>query len=378
MVLDSHIPLRESITELLATDYIDKKRLHRAINILKRPQNILKKKLILKLTNGKKGVFQSFRIQYSDARGPFMGGTRFDPNLSEDQIKSFALEESIRSAIVDLPFGGAFGGIDISLKKVSNKDIERLSKLYSQFLSNYIGTWKDVLITDPEINMLMMEAYEKKKKFHSPATFTSNQHNLDGAVFILQEYLKSSNLNSRFRKLDVAICGFGNRAYTFLSNINTQKFRIVAISDSTGGIVNSNGFDIEEIKKLKDKFTSLKEVSVMNNIEFISNENLLELPVDILVTATNFEIETKIKSEILPSILLNSGFNVIGHLDWVQKMHGYKWSREEVSKKLHLAMQKTFLEIKKIVDEKKINYKDACYYLGVKRIVDAIMARGRV
>ena len=307
-----------------------------------------------------------------------MGGSVFTDKLSEENLKNIAINESIKTSLVDLPFGGGFGGVMVDQNKITKKDLERISKLYSQFLFNHVGAWKDILLADIETNAWMMDAYEKKKKFHSPATFTTNKHNLDGSVFILREYLKISNLNSRFRKLDVAICGFGNRANTFLSNLNSQDFRVVAISDSTGGIVNSKGFDFEEIKKLKDKFTSLKEVSTMCSKEFITNEELLKLPVDIIVLATNFEIEIQIKSETLPSILLNSGFSALSHLDWVQKMHGYKWGREEVLRKLELKMTKTFGEVKAIVDEKKISYKEASYYLGVKRIIDAMMERGRV
>ena len=134
----------------------------------------------------------------------------------------------------------------------------------------------------------------------------------------------------------------------------------------------------------------------MMNIEFITNEKLLELPVDILAIATdkkinaknmnsklilelgNCEIDENYIGEILPSLLLNSGFNVLNHFSWIQKMHGYNWSREEVVKKLHLSMTKIFMDVKRIVDDKKINYKDACLYLGTKRTIDAMMERGRV
>ncbi len=374
MVLDSIVPLLE-------LEYLDKKRFHKAISILNRPQNILKKKLILKLSNGKKKVFQSFRIQHSDTYGPFLGGVKYSKYLDEREVRELATQESIKSAIVDIPFGGAFGGIEIGKSKLTNRDLERLSKIYSQFLSVHIGIWKDILVTNSGTDDMTMswmkEAYEKKKKFHSPATFTSNKYHLDGASIVLGEYLKQSDFSSRFRKLDVAISGFGDRSYIFASNLSSQNFRVVALTDDKGGIVDSNGFDIEEINSLKEKYSDLKEVSTMCNKEFINNEKLLELPVDILVVADGYEIEIKIKSETLPSELLNCGFNVIAHLDWICKMHGYKWSREEVSKKLNAVMIKTFNEIKNIVDEKKINYKEACVFLGTKRIIDSMMERGR-
>ena len=388
----------ESITPILEKNYLDRKRFYKAIRVFKKSQNVLKKKLNIKRSNGKKGVFHSVRVQHNDALGPFMGGIKYSPILTEEEVSSLAILESLKSSLVEIPFGGSFGGITVDVKKINNKDLERITKCYSQFLSSNIGSWKDVLIPNAGVNdqtmSWMMEAFERKKKLHSPASFTTNKYNLDGAVIILEEFIQISNLFSRFRKLDVAISGFGDRAYAFASNLNKQNFRVVAISDSKGGVVNSSGFNIDEIKKMKDKFYDLKEVSVMNNIEFISNEKLLELPVDILVIATKKSEVTNVNAKIvlemtnkelnltntiiLPSVLLNSGFNVIAHLDWVQKMHGYNWSREEVTKKLSIKMKKTFAEVKKCVDDNKIDYRTACYYIGVKRIIDAMMERGRV
>lgn len=403
----------DSITDLLASDFADKKRLHKAIKILQRPQNILKKKLIIKTTggSGKKVVFQSFRVQHNDARGPFMGGVAFLKGLTEENCKQLSFLESIKLSIADLSFGGAFGGIDINKNKISNKDLQRLTKIYSQFLTSHLGVWRDIVSTnigtDNQILTWMMDAYEKKKKFHSPAAFVSNSFHLDGATVLLNEYLKNSNFFSRFRKLDIAIVGFGERATKFALNLNMQNFRIVAVSDTSGGIVNSNGFDIGEIINLKNKFSTLKEVSVMQNKEYISKEKILDLPVDILVIASapncilkdnaeniqaklvlelaNFginkeayEILANKKIEVLPDVLLNLGFSVLYYLDGIQKTHGYKWGREEISKKLNTSITKIFLEIKNIVEEKKITYRQAGYYIGSKRIIEAMMLRGRV
>lgn len=401
----------DSIAQILQASYSDKKRFHKAINLLKKPQNQLNKKLILKLANGKKAIFESSRIQYNDANGPFMGGLRFFKNLNIDQIKSLSLYEVVKSSLANIPFGGSFGGINIDFKKVSTKDVERVTKLFSQFLTPHISPWKDIVTsekgTDEKNTAWMMEAYERKKRFHSPATFVSNRLDLDGATIVLQEYIKSVNYSSVFRKIDIAIHGFGKRGYIFAKDLNQKNYRVVAISDSSGGIVNSSGFDVEEIKKLKEKFGSLKEVSVMQKIEFIANVDLLKLPVDILAISSTEGVVTKDsadnitakivleladfainrdaieilennKTVFLPDLILNSGFSVLHHFEWVQKMHGYKWSREEVSKKLNSSMSKIFKEVKELSDEKKISYRQACLYLGVKRTVDAILARGRV
>jgi len=388
----------ELAISLLEQNYSDKKQFYKALRLFKKPQNSLKKKLTLKLSNGKKGVFQSYRVQHNDSLGPFMGGIKFSNILTEDEVKKLALFETIKSGLVDIPFGGSFGGISVDRDKVGTKDLMRITKCYSQFLSSNIGTWKDILMPNAGINdqtmAWMMDSYEKKKKFHSPATFTVNKYNLDGAVYVLEEYVRSSNLFSRFRKLDIAISGFGDRAYTFATNLNKQNYRVVAVSDSKGGVVNSSGFDVDEIKKLKDKYFDLKQVSIIENKEFISNDKLLELPVDILVVATKQSDVVKTNAKIvlemtnkelvipnaiiLPSLLLNSGFNVISHLDWVQKMHGSNWSKEDVVKKVNLKAKKSFSDVKKIAEEKNTDYRTASYYLGLKRIIDSMIDRGRI
>jgi glutamate dehydrogenase/leucine dehydrogenase len=408
----------DSIAQILETSYSDKKglhsdkkRFHKAINLLKRPQNQIRKKLIVKLSNGKKKVFHSLRVQYNDANGPFMGGLRFDSNFNEENIKALAFHEALKSSIANISFGGAFGVVGVDINKVSLKDKERISKMFSQFLTPFIGVWKDIITTekgtDEKTSSWMMESFERRKKMHSPASFTSNIAKLDGAIFILHSFLKSINYSTMFRKLDVSIHGFGNRGYLFAKNLTAQNFRVVAISDSTGGIVNSSGFDVEEIKKLKDKFGSLKEVSVMQKIEYVANIDLIKLPVDMLIVASKENVITRENADtitaknileianfaitkdaeqillkksinILPDLFLNSGFTILAYLEWIQKTHGYKWSREEVNKKLHISMSKIFEDIKILVDDKKISYREACLYLGAKRIIDAMMDRGRV
>ena len=410
------------IAPLLSTEYSDKKRFNNIIRRFKKPQDVLKKKLVVKLANGKKKTFQSFRIQHNDARGPFVGGTRYTPNLNEEELKGFAVLESIKTSAFDIPFGGGYGGVVIDRNKIPKRDLERITKLYSQFLAPHIGMWKDIISTNVGTNeetmAWMLESYEKKRKFHSPATFSGKPLVLGGslgaieavgvgAFYILQEYLKHSNLVSRFRKLEIAISGFGKNGYNFAKIAVNQGFKIVAVTDSSGGVVKSDGLEVEELKSNKNKFGSLKEVSSMVGMEAIDDRDLLKLPVDILVVASSEnnvtkEIAEKIEAklvlqisdfglkkeaeellrakniEVLPDILLNTGGLISTHLEWVQNIHGYRWGKEDFNSKLRSALIRGFNEIRNVVLEKKISYRQASYYLGLKRIVEAMTLRGRV
>lgn len=406
----------DKVVPFLLDDYQGKKRLHKAIRLLKTPQNILKKKLILKLDNGKKRSYQSFRVQYNDARGPFKGGIRFHPNVSEDEVKALSFWMSIKCAVAGVPYGGGKGGIVVDPTKLSIKELERLTKLYANFLTSHIGPWRDVpapdVNTNGQIMAWMLEVYEKRKKHHSPATFTGKPIELGGSlgreeatgqggVYVLDAYLKRNS------KLTIAIQGFGNVGFWFAKLAEEAGFKIVAVSDATGGIYNNLGLNITEIKKFKDKFGSFKEVSLMTKHKFIENKDLLELPVDVLVpaalenaitkeNANNIkakcilemangpvtpeadEVLKKNKIDVIPDVLANSGGVTVSYFEWVQNLHGYSWTKTRVNNELKEIITNAFIDIHKVKEDKNITYREAAFYLAVKRIIDAMMLRGRV
>lgn len=411
----------DKIVPLLETDYINKKQLHKAILLLKRPKNLLTKKLSLKLDNGKKKTYLSFRSQYNDARGPFKGGIRFHPNVSESEVKALSFWMAIKCAVVNIPYGGGKGGIVVDPETISTNDLERLSKMYAQFLCPFIGPWKDIpapdVNTNGQIMSWMLEAYERKKKVHAPATFTGKPISLGGSLgreeatgqgglYILQAYLKAKKLETKYKK--IAVQGFGNVGFWFAKLAkNTDKFKIVAISDASGGVFSEKGLNIEKIKEDQKKFGSLKEVASMTNLKFISNEDLLKLPVDILVPAALENVITNVNAkdiqakmilemangpttpeadeilkqkniDVVPDVLANAGGVTVSYFEWVQNLNGYYWTREEVSQKLKPIMTNSFKDIFEVVRQKKVSYREAAFYLAVKRIIDAMILRGRV
>ena len=418
----------DSVASLLTEDYPDKKRFGRAIRLLKEPQRVLKKKIAIKLDSGKSKSFQAYRSQHNDARGPFKGGIRFHPQVSEDEVKALSTWMSIKCAVAGIPFGGGKGGIALDPKEFSEAELQRLSKKYSDFLAPFIGPWRDV--PAPDVNTgeremaWMLEAYEKKIGCHAPATFTGKPIELGGSLgrieatgqggfYVLQNYIhRVRNIPAR---TTVAVQGFGNVGYWFSYFAQKEGYKVVAVSDSSGAILNLKGLDIEKLAKLKEDLGSFDEIVKKFRPKdgqpladrFISNDELLALPVDILVPAAlensiTSENAKKVKAkvvlemangpttpeaeeillskkvDILPDVLCNTGGVTVSYFEWVQNLHGYRWTKERVNEELKIIMDKAFEEIYKVVHHKKVSYRKAAYVLAVKRIIDAMMLRGRV
>lgn len=410
----------DDVVDVISSDYQDQTRFKKAIELLKKPQKVHKKKLTIKMDNGKNKSFQAFRSQHNDARGPFKGGIRFHPQVTEDEVKALSTWMSIKCAVAGIPYGGGKGGIAVNPRELSEKELMQLSQKYAEFLFPHIGPWIDV--PAPDVNTggremsWMLEAYEKKLGSHAPATFTGKPIELGGSlgreeatgqggVYILQNYIKYKKRLPK--KTNIAVQGFGNVGYWFAKLASDLGYKIVAVSDSSGGVYKSSGLNIDKLKNLKESLGSFVEVAKSKNFKFISNEDLLALKVDILVpsaleNAINFKNPKNIKAkviiemangpvtpdaeefliknkvDIVPDVLSNSGGVTVSYFEWVQNLHGYRWSKEKVNEELKIIMDQAFAEIQKVVEQKKISYRKATFSLAVKKIVDAMMLRGRV
>ncbi len=410
----------DDIVPFLEKDYPDKKKFKKAISLLKKPQNIISKKLTIKLDNGKKKNFMAFRSQHNDARGPFKGGIRFHPNVSEDEVKALSMWMTWKCAVVGLPYGGAKGGIVVDPKKLSKAEIERLSKAYAEFISPYIGPWVDVpapdVNTNEQIMAWMLDAHEKKLGQHSPATFTGKPIVLGGSlgrteatgrggVYVLQSYVKEKGLKPG--RMTIAIQGFGNVGFWFAKLAQEAGFKVVAISDSSGGIYAAKGLNLDKLAKAKEKYGSFAEATKKKKFKLISNEDLLSLNVDVLapaalegainnknaksikakviiemangpVTPEAEKVLLKKKVVVLPDILCNAGGVTVSYFEWVQNLHGYQWTEKKVNTELKEKMDPAYKEISGVVRKKKISFRQAVYFLAVKRVVNVIILRGRV
>ncbi len=410
----------DNVSSVLEPDFVNKKKFKAAINLLKTPQKVHKKMLKVKMDNGKLRTFQAFRSQHNDARGPYKGGIRFHPNVSEDEVKALSTWMSIKCAVAGIPYGGAKGGVIVDPKSLSETELYRLSIEYAKFLAPNIGPWKDV--PAPDVNTgeremaWMLECYENRIGIHAPATFTGKPIALGGSLgrteatglggfYVLKSYSKL--IGSVPVRTTLAVQGFGNVGMWFSKFAYAAKYKVVALSDSSGGIYDPKGFDVGKIIKLKETGSSFKEISAKARYKFITNDELLALRVDILVPAAlenavsekntgtisakvilemangpttpeAEEILLKKGIDILPDVLCNAGGVTVSYFEWVQNLHGYSWSKDKVFKDLKEIMDDSFNQIAKIKKEKKLSFRQAAYVLALKRIIDAMLLRGRV
>ena len=410
----------DSAAVLLESEYDDKKRFKKAVELLKKPQNVIRLNLRLKMDNGKSARFKAFRSQHNDARGPFKGGIRFHPGVSEDEVKALSTWMSIKCAVVGIPFGGGKGGVVVDPKQLSENELQQLCTKYSEALVEDIGPWKDV--PAPDVNTSgremawMLEAYEKKMGHQQPATFTGKPLELGGSqgreeatglggFYILQDYQEL--IGKLVKATRLAIQGFGNVGYWFARFASKAGYKIVAISDSSGGIYGARGVNVVELAKQKSEYGSFSKIPLSKNQKFISNDQLLTLDVDVLVPAAlenvileSNAMETKAKAilelangpmtpeaeeiilnkkvDVLPDVLCNAGGVTVSYFEWVQNLSGYYWEKDEVNKKLKRIMDKAFNKIYEMKKSKNISFRQAAYTLAVKRIIDAMMLRGRM
>src|SRR3989344_1337989 len=268
----------------------DKKLLSEAIKKLKKPQHFWEKKLSIVMDNGKRKNFVGYRCQHNNARGPFKGGVRFHPNVTKDEVKALSVWMSLKCAVVDLPYGGAKGGVVVDPKALSQSELMRLSWEYGKFMIRFASPWKDIpapdVNTDSQVMAWFLESYEKKLGASSPAVVTGKSLELGGSLgrdsatamgglFVLNDYVGKKKLKKSFLK--IAIQGFGNAGGWFAKLASSQGYRVVAVSDSTGGVYRPSGLNVDRQLAAKAKNDSLAST--------ISNEDLLALDVDILVPA---------------------------------------------------------------------------------------------
>src|SRR3989304_7090570 len=388
----------DNVASILEGDYKDKKKFLKAIELLKKPQRVIKKSLSIKLDNGKTKKFTSFRSQHNNARGPFKGGIRFHQNVSEDEVKALSTWMSIKCSVVGIPYGGGKGGIIFDPKTLSETELQKLCIAYSEAISSYIGPWKDV--PAPDVNTggremaWMLEAYEKEIGYQAPATFTGKPLELGGSqggeeatglggFYILKDYLKTLRVGNhkgletkklKNKKTSIAVQGFGNVGFWFSKFASDAGYKIVAVSDSSAGVYNPAGLNIDDLNDYKKSGGSFNQFKSKSKFKIITNEDLLKLKVDFLVPAalenaitesaakeikaktilemangpTTPEAEVilvKKKIDILPDVLCNAGGVTVSYFEWVQNLSGYNWLKDEVNEELKKIMDKSFSEI---------------------------------
>lgn len=385
--------------------------------ILKNPKRVLAVNYPVRLDNGSIKLISAFRIQYNDALGPTKGGIRFHQNINQEEVSELAFLMSLKTSLANLPYGGAKGGVKINPKEFSEGELERISRGYVKEIFKFIGDSIDIpapdVNTNPKIMGWMIDEYEKIAGKKSPGTFTGKPIVLGGSLgrdkstarggfYIIEE--KYADIEDK-SKLKVVVQGFGNAGQNIAKMLSELGFKIIAVSDSSVGLYDEKGLDINFLSEFKaNEKNSFKN---LENYKKITNEELLELDCDILIPAALGGVITSrnannIKAkvilelanspispgadlilvekqiEVIPDILANSGGVIVSYFEWVQNLQNYYWTEEEVNRKLK---EKMLLAYKKVLAESKkhnLDLRTASFSLSISRILEAEKLRGNL
>ncbi len=386
------------------------------VEILSKPKRELTVNFPVRMDDGTVRVFTGYRVQYNYSRGPCKGGVRFHPNVTLNEVRALAAWMTWKTAVMNLPYGGAKGGVVVDPKKLSRDEVERLTRRYTSEISIIIGPEKDIpapdVYTDSQTMAWMMDTFSMIKGYSVPGVVTGKPLSIGGsegrseatargAMYVARAGAKSLGLDTK--KATVAVQGFGN-AGSIGARLFSEELgsKVVAVSDSKGGVYNANGLDIRKLLEHKAKAGTVTDFP---GSKAISNEELLQLDVDMLVPAAlENQITEKNASDIkakmiveeangpttpradeilhkngvflLPDVLANAGGVTVSYFEWVQDIQSFFWSLEEVNQRLETVMTKAYNDILPISKKENIDMRTAAYVYAVKKVVDAHKIRG--
>ncbi len=395
-----------------------------ALEKLKHPKAILQVSIPLRMDDGSLRIFDGYRVRHDDIRGPTKGGIRYHPSVNLDEVKALAFWMTIKCAVVGIPYGGAKGGITVNPKELSRLELERLSRGFIRQMADFLGPDTDIpapdVYTNPMVMGWMMDEYSKIVRRHTPAVITGKPVELGGslgrndatgrgAFYCIRELEKRNGWKPE--EVRVAVQGFGNAGQSLARLLHEARYKIVAVSDSTGGIYDPGGFDVPSLIQFKNESRKLKAVycrgSVCEMVDArqITNEELLALDVDLLVpaamenqiTAENVErvkasvivelangptsseadeVLSRRHTLVVPDVLANAGGVVVSYFEWTQNKQGFYWTLEEVHQRLSAIMTREFNAVYDFADEHGIDMRTAAYAHALNRIGTSIEALG--
>jgi glutamate dehydrogenase (NADP+) len=395
-----------------------------AISRLRYPKASLSVSIPVRMDDGSLRIFQGYRVRYDDTRGPGKGGVRYHPDVSLDEVQSLAFWMTFKCALLNLPFGGAKGGVTVNPKELSQAELERLSRGYVDAIADFIGPDVDIpapdVYTNSTIMGWMMDQYSIIKRQLTRGVVTGKPLTLGGsrgretatatgAFYVIQTILPK--FNQIPQQTTVAMQGFGNAGSTLADLLAKAGYKVVAVSDSQGGIYAPRGLDIPSVREYKNSSRSVKAVyckdSVCNIVEHqvITNEELLTLDVDVLIpaalenqitTANAPDIKAKYIFEVangpitsaaddilsdkgihvFPDILVNAGGVTVSYFEWVQNRNGWYWTLEEINQRLKEKMVAETEHTWSIAQELGVSTRTAAYINALNRLGEALDAKG--
>ena len=383
--------------------------------VLRTPKRILEVSLPTKMDNGQVKVMTGYRVQHNIARGPGKGGIRFHPSVTVDEVKALAAWMTWKTATVNIPYGGGKGGVICDPKRMTKSELERMTRRYTSEILPIIGPERDIpapdMYTDAQTKAWIMDTYSMTKGYSTLGVVTGkplsiggsegrNEATARGCLVAVEEACRVKKMS--LRGTSVAIQGFGNAGSLAAKLFAEKKARIVAISDSRGGVFNSRGIDPLKAMRYKERSGT---VVGMPGTSRISNDELLTMKCDILIPAAlenvitlnnADQIKAKIVAEaangpttphadevlarkgimLLPDILANAGGVTVSYFEWVQDLQSFFWSEAEVNAKLESVMRRAFTEVHESARKHRTHMRTGAYCLAVGRVADATLVRG--
>lgn len=386
------------------------------IEMLKQTKRDLIVHFPVKMDDGTIRVFTGYRVVHNSARGPAKGGIRYHPEVDLDEVRSLAMWMSWKTAVVNIPFGGAKGGVQCNPKEMSPQEIENLTRRFTWEIAPFIGPESDIpapdVYTNPQVMAWIMDTYSILKGYSVPGVVTGKPIELGGSLGRLEATGKgvfitaveaARHLKIPIKGARVVIQGAGNVGGIAAQYFHSAGAKIVAISDSKGGLYNPKGLNIDQALSCKHHYQCFLTDQI--KADAITNQELLELKCDILVpSALGNEITTenasKLKCRIIaegangpttpgaddilfdrnifvvPDILANAGGVTVSYFEWVQNLQELIWSEEEVADRLQKILTRAFAETLEISRKEKVHMRTAAYILGVGRVAKAFQLRG--
>ncbi|KQZ29765.1 glutamate dehydrogenase [Mesorhizobium sp. Root552] len=387
------------------------------IEKLKYPRETTKARLMIRMDDGSRKSFLAWRCRYDDTRGPTKGGIRFHPDASADEVEMLAFWMTFKCAVMNLPYGGGKGAVQVDPRKLSKAELERLSRSYMQAFSRIIGPDRDIPAPDVYTNAMIMgwmaDEYSQIVGHASPAVITGKPLALGGSVgrgdatarggyYLVRHLFAELGLKGKLR---IAIQGFGNAGQHIASLFAADGHSIVAVSDSGGAVQASGGLSLAALLAAKQENNSVIHTIGKDGHEALSADQLVGVECDVLVPAAleNMiridnaetikarvvlelangpvthdadEILAKRNVVVLPDILANAGGVTVSYFEWVQNKQGYYWELPEIHEKLRVIMEREGRAIWELASSRDVTVRTAAYVHALSRLAEAIEAHG--
>ena len=387
------------------------------IEKLKYARETTKVRLMIRMDDGSRKSFLAWRCRYDDTRGPTKGGIRFHPDASEDEVEMLAFWMTFKCAVMNLPYGGGKGAVQVDPRALSKAELERLSRAYIQAFSRILGPDRDVPAPDVYTNSMIMgwmaDEYAQIVGRAEPAVITGKPIALGGSLgrgdatarggyYLVRHLAKELGLNGSMR---VAVQGFGNAGQHIARLLASDGHKIVAVSDSEGAVQAKAGLDLDSLLAAKAEGRSVASTVGQGGHDFLSADHLVGVDCDLLVpaalenmiheanaetvkaqlvlelangpvTATADAILGRKGVVVLPDILANAGGVTVSYFEWVQNRQGFYWTVEEIHDRLRAIMEREGRAIWNLSQEKGLSVRTAAYVHALSRLAEAIEAHG--